>query len=141
MAGRVWRTRPSRPARAAVAVWTGAEVLFLGGDTEPCPASASCVTPTVTPLADGAALDPSTGTWRRIADAPVGFTFADAEVVGDTVYVWTYGEPDRPGAPTAFLAVRPRDGSLAQSRASAAREGDARPRRRRLSDRHESRHR
>ena len=104
MAGRVWRTRLSDPARPQSRFGRERRLLFLGGDTEPCPASASCVTPTVTPLADGAALDPSTGTWRRIADAPVGFTFADAEVVGDTVYVWTYGEPDRPGAPTAFLA-------------------------------------
>lgn len=95
---------PIPPRVPAVAIWTGEEVLFLGGDTDPCPASASCVTPTVAPLADGAALDPSTGAWRRIADAPIGFTFADAELVDDTVYVWAYGEPDRPGAPTAFLA-------------------------------------
>lgn len=53
---------PIPPRVPAVAIWTGEEVLFLGGDTDPCPASASCVTPTVAPLADGAALDPSTGT-------------------------------------------------------------------------------
>jgi hypothetical protein len=95
---------PLSPRVAALAVWTGEELLIVGGDTKPCPPNASCEAPTVPPLADGAAYDPAKDTWRRIADAPVGFEFAHAALSGGTVYVWTYGYEERPGAATALLA-------------------------------------
>ncbi|GAA1957693.1 hypothetical protein [Agromyces allii] len=51
-------------------VWTGTEVIVAGGDTgPPCPPNADCVSNQQ--ARDGAALDPATGRWRRISDAPV----------------------------------------------------------------------
>jgi hypothetical protein len=95
---------PLSPRVASLAVWTGDALLVIGGDTEPCHPSASCEVPKVPPLADGAAYDPDTDTWRRIADAPVGFDFAHAALTGRRLYVWTYGYSERPGTPTAFLS-------------------------------------
>jgi hypothetical protein len=89
---------------AALAAWTGEEVLVVGGDTEYCPPNASCAVPTVPPLSDGAAYDPEKDAWRRIADAPVGFDFAQAAVLDDRLYVWTYGYSERPGTPSALLS-------------------------------------
>lgn len=55
-----------------VTVWTGHEVLAIGGDPgTPCPPNADCARSN--PMArDGAAFDPETGRWRPLADAPVG---------------------------------------------------------------------
>ncbi|MBO9519932.1 MAG: hypothetical protein J7518_00225 [Nocardioidaceae bacterium] len=57
------------PAREGpVLAWTGSEVLAIGGNPHPCPANADCA---MRELArDGAALDPRTGQWRRLTDAP-----------------------------------------------------------------------
>src|SRR4051794_35987802 len=64
---------PLSPREDAFGVWTGSETLVIGGsDARPCPANADCIPPEVPPLRDGAAFDPETGTWRTIADAPVG---------------------------------------------------------------------
>lgn len=68
-----WRelpTPPLSPRADAVSVWTGHEVIVLGGDPDPCPPGADCAT-TSSLLRDGAAYDPATGAWHRIADAPV----------------------------------------------------------------------
>jgi hypothetical protein len=83
-----------------VGVWTGREVLLIGGrNGDLCPPNALCLRDG-TPLVDGAALDPRTGTWRRIADAPVppGGT---AAVVGQTAYVMPYA-PDPAAGATAL---------------------------------------
>jgi hypothetical protein len=85
-----WRELPSSPLsarEAAVGLWTGTEVLIIGGSDEPpCPPNADCpLDPT--PLADGAAVDPRTGAWRRIADSPVAFAKADGVVVGRIAYL------------------------------------------------------
>ena len=105
-----WRKAPASPLsprEQALGVWTGREVLVIGGsDAPPCPSGASCVPQTKPPLADGAAFNPRTRSWRRIADAPVGFEFADGAVVGHTVFVATPGNDSRPGAPSAVLAYR-----------------------------------
>jgi hypothetical protein len=84
-----WREVPAAPLspRAnAQAVWTGAEVLVIGGEEHPCPPGADCA---VDPddLRDGAAYDPGTDTWRRIADAPVPIGSGDRLVAagGDVV--------------------------------------------------------
>ncbi len=93
-----WRSVPSgplRPREAALALWTGREVLLIGGSVTPCPPGARCVAPTT--LADGAAFDPQSDSWRRIADAPAPFSQAEGFVIDTTAYVWTPGH---------FLAYR-----------------------------------
>ncbi len=68
-----WRELPSAPLspRAnAQAVWTGQEVIVLGGETQPCPPNADCVSASPL-LRDGAAYDPATDSWHPIAKAPV----------------------------------------------------------------------
>jgi hypothetical protein len=108
-----WQTLPAgplSPREGALGLWTGREVLLIGGsDAPPCPPNASCVPPEVPPLASGAAFDPQTGTWRRIADSPVPFEWAQGIVVGPTAYLWIPGSPGRPKAEAAFLAYRIED--------------------------------
>ena len=103
-----WREAPRpplNPRESARAVWTGREVLIVGGsDAAPCPPGADCRATTRPPLRDGAAFNPRTRSWRRIADAPVGFDFAEAAVVSRTVFVATPGNDSRPGSPSAVLA-------------------------------------
>ncbi len=107
-----WRAVPAgplSPRAGALGLWTGSEVLLIGGsDAAPCPPSASCVPPDVPPLADGAAFDPQTGTWRRIADSPVPFEWAQAVVIRKTAYLWIPGSPGRPNADSAFLTYHVR---------------------------------
>jgi len=62
---------PISPRTGGLAVWTGTEAIFLGGEVDNiCPPSADCAEPS-TYAKDGAAYDPATGTWRAIAAAPV----------------------------------------------------------------------
>ncbi|WP_109509803.1 hypothetical protein [Nocardioides speluncae] len=62
---------PLSPRTGGVAAWTGSEALFVGGEIDNlCPPGADCSQPS-TYARDGAAYDPVSGTWRRIADAPV----------------------------------------------------------------------
>jgi hypothetical protein len=51
--------------------------------------------------------DPRAGTWSRIADAPVGMSFASVARVDGDVFLLAPGERGRPGAPAAFLRYRP----------------------------------
>jgi hypothetical protein len=103
-----WRKAPSpplSPRESARAVWTGHEVLVVGGsDAPPCPPGAQCRATRRLPLRDGAAYNPRTRAWRPIADAPVGFDFAEAAVVGGTAFIATPGNDSRPGSPPAVLA-------------------------------------
>lgn len=64
---------PLSPRVGASAAWTGDEVMVIGGWDFLCPPGASCVGPTKAPFTDGAAFDPSTQTWRPVADAPAAF--------------------------------------------------------------------
>jgi len=71
-----WTEIAASPLEArhdSVGVWTGKEVLVVGGttDVDPCSPGTDCE-PLGSPSyrADGAAYDPATDTWRRIADAP-----------------------------------------------------------------------
>lgn len=76
-------------ARASVVgVWTGHEVLFVGGTTFTCHPNARCAAPGPA-LSDAAALDPHAGTWRRVSPAPVPVLVLDASaaVVGGDVYL------------------------------------------------------
>jgi hypothetical protein len=105
-----WRelaTPPLSPREAPTGFWTGEVVMLVGGsDAPPCPPTAACTVPKVAPLADGAAYDPATGAWRAIADAPVGFSWAEPELIDGSAYLWIAGENGRPNAPSAFLAYR-----------------------------------
>jgi hypothetical protein len=64
------RTPPLSPRAYALSVWTGREVVVLGGSPDPCPPSADCVAADQE-LRDGAAYDPQTDAWHSIAPAPV----------------------------------------------------------------------
>ena len=98
---------PLQPRESAIGLWTGSEALIIGGSAAaPCPSNASCDAPDEPPLRDGAAFDPRTRTWRRLARAPVGFEFAQGAVVGRTAYLSIPGSPVRPRAPRAFLGYR-----------------------------------
>ncbi|WP_432979578.1 hypothetical protein [Dactylosporangium sp. CA-233914] len=85
-----WRRLPDGPLTAregAIALWTGTEVLVVGGSAAPpCPPTASCVPPDRL-LTDGAAYSPASRTWRAIAPAPEPVAWADAVVVGQVAYV------------------------------------------------------
>jgi hypothetical protein len=97
---------PLSPREAATGVWTGGEVLVVGGsDASPCPPSADCPLPETPPLLDGAAFDPASRTWRSIAPAPIPIGWASAAAVGDTTYYWVT-DGGRPGERPAFLAYR-----------------------------------
>ncbi len=82
---------------APLLVWTGEEVLALGGHTgPPCPPNADCAVLDDT-ARDGAAYDPDSDSWRPIADAPIDLdrvaahVMVDGElVVGDHQAWWSY---------------------------------------------------
>ncbi|MGH9039770.1 MAG: hypothetical protein ACRDZ3_06030, partial [Acidimicrobiia bacterium] len=97
---------PLTPRNGAVGAWTGDEVIVVGGDEWSCPPNASCAVPEFPPLADGAAYDPDSDTWRSIADAPVPFAWAETAVLGDTVYFWLPAT-GRVGTRPAFLGYSP----------------------------------
>jgi hypothetical protein len=84
--GGTWEQVPDLPLapRAAPALaWTGSEVLVVGGYLTVCPPAADCAEPGRLAV-DGAAYDPATGTWREIADAPVGLAdYFRTTMVGD----------------------------------------------------------
>ena len=103
-----WRELPAPPlSPRETPTWTGEEVVLVGGsDAPPCPPTAACSVPRVAPLADGAAYDPAIEAWRAIADAPVGFSWAEPELIDGSAYLWIAGENGRPNAPSAFLAYR-----------------------------------
>ena len=82
-------TSPLAPRMYETSVWTGTEMLVFGGNDErPCPPNADCVGGQATrQFRDGAAYDPDTDSWRPIADTPIDFGVAQAELVGDEVVV------------------------------------------------------
>ena len=78
---------PLSPREQALGLWTGTEVLLLGGsNSPPCPPNASCaVDPT--PVTDAAALDPAANRWRALAPPPVPLLGAQGVTIGPTAYV------------------------------------------------------
>ena len=95
---------PLTPREGTLGLWTGREVLLIGGtDGPPCPPLADCIAPSAPPLASGAAFNPTTGLWRRIADAPAPVAWAQGAVVGDTAYVLTQAYPAS-NTPATMLA-------------------------------------
>jgi hypothetical protein len=103
-----WRELPAAPLspRAnAQAVWTGEEVVVMGGETQPCPPGADCAV-SDQGLHDVAAYNPETNTWRRIESAPVPVVPGDRLLAaGDFVVLrhaqrtggssWFVLDPDR----------------------------------------------
>lgn len=77
---------PLSPRVGASAAWTGEEVVVVGGWEFLCPPGADCSGPTEAPFTDGAAFDPSTQTWRPIADAPTAFEGEDPAVARGAVF-------------------------------------------------------
>lgn len=71
---------------AAIA-WAGNEILVIGGSEAFCPPAASCPPSLIPPLSDGAAYNPLTDSWRKIADAPVSVRWAETTTVGNDVFL------------------------------------------------------
>ena len=100
---------PLTPREGTLGLWTGREVLLIGGTSgPPCPPGAGCVAPSAPPLASGAAFNPTTGQWRRIADAPAPVGWARGAIVGDIAYVLTQAYPAS-NTRAAMLAYEPTD--------------------------------
>ena len=82
---------PLSPRDAVASVWTGKEMLIVGGTTlGPCndTGTADCAGPARDDVvADGAAYDPSTDTWRTIAPAPSAFYGGHATWTGNSMVV------------------------------------------------------
>ncbi|HEV7719692.1 MAG TPA: hypothetical protein VGO60_00320 [Iamia sp.] len=96
------------PGRAtAVTFWVDGELVVVGGDTFTCPDNADCFGPDEPPFADGAALDPATGSWREIPDAPVPFSYASVAVVGTDAYLLTSANAAVEGSAPALLRYSP----------------------------------
>jgi hypothetical protein len=87
---------PISPRELSVGVWTGREALLIGGsDAPPTHPSSGGPAKSQPPLRDGAAFNPRTGAWRRIAAAPIGIEpISPAAAAGDSVYV---AVPRNPG--------------------------------------------
>jgi hypothetical protein len=79
---------PLSPRGGPVTVWTGSEVLVIGGETgDICPPNADCAFANES-ASDGAALDPDRATWRPIAVAPVPVPGYSAQaLVGGHLFV------------------------------------------------------
>lgn len=89
---------PIAPRRDAVTAWVDGTYLIVGGFGDaPCADAGDCLDP-VELLTDGARYDPTTGTWRKVADAPahlfsLSYTpHPSVAVLGDSVYVFGGGE-------------------------------------------------
>lgn len=84
-----WRQLPATPLTSrsgAVGAWTGTEMIIAGGQ-----ASADGLAEHAAPAVDGAAWNPATGVWRRIAPMPVPLPeggFATAVWTGREMLVW-----------------------------------------------------
>jgi hypothetical protein len=84
-----WRelpTPPLSPRADSLAVWTGREVVVVGGLTQLCPPNADCAIEGGL-LRDGAAYTPATNSWRAIPPAPVDVGPGDRMVVAAGVVV------------------------------------------------------
>ncbi|WP_110207744.1 hypothetical protein [Nocardioides daejeonensis] len=99
--GGAWRpmaASPLSPRHASLAVWTGSEMVVVGGLTDfVCPPTADCATDGE-PSAEAAAYNPATDTWRTLPDAPVpvgrisGSWSVREEGEGGDLIAWSGGE-------------------------------------------------
>jgi hypothetical protein len=67
---------PFHPAWGGTYAWTGSELILFGGGAKGSPDNV-----------EGAAFDPLTGGWRRIADAPVGLNMVSSVWTGTSLLV------------------------------------------------------
>ncbi len=113
-----WLPVPEGPLTArhsAVGAWVGNRFVVVGGMTSaPCADTADCEI-TAFPRSDGAAFDPESGAWTRIADAPAPVA-GQVAVVGDRMFVQSL--VSGPGATEtwSFLAYDPRSDAWEQLR-------------------------
>jgi hypothetical protein len=111
---------PLTPRTDTTAVWTGQELLMLGGSIDTCPPGANCVGTTERPRSDGAALNPDIGAWRAIADAPIPLGWLETAVAGGDVYVLQHASPGNtgvngpPAQDASFLRYSPTDDAWTQ---------------------------
>jgi hypothetical protein len=98
-----WSRLPDGPLSArheALGVSLHGKFLVVGGFSGPaCPANADCTVAEDPALRDGAVFDPDTGTWTRIAEAPVPVSGDNAVVLDCALYLltaqaWRIGEPE-----------------------------------------------
>lgn len=95
-----WRVLPAGPLspRAGhVAVWTGGEMIVWGGN------SSERGIGHIGGLRDGAAYNPSTNAWRRIADAPSERSKGKGVVVGNYLVVGTGSTPQGSHSTTLLI--------------------------------------
>ncbi len=94
---------PLSPRTSPQAGWTGSEVLVVGGDTAVVPDDSGGGP--AAPVADGAAYDPATDTWRPIAAAPEPLPYYyRSAMVGDTMVVLAVTAEGRAGRWLAYDA-------------------------------------
>src|SRR5205085_2454576 len=91
-----WRALPQAPIAGRVyegVVWTGTELIVWGG-----------VSRSGHDLSDGAAYDPATRAWHRIASVPAGLraTAPGAVWTGRTAVFWAGNSPDGPVGGAAY---------------------------------------
>ena len=88
-----WQPLPPPPIpfrQGAIGFWVDGRVVIVGGvDVAPtCPRTAFCGESGDPVPLDGAAYEPSTGTWTRSAASPMPIIPLTGAVIDDTVYVW-----------------------------------------------------
>ncbi|MFD3444088.1 hypothetical protein ACFDTO_05750 [Microbacteriaceae bacterium 4G12] len=113
-----WLPVPEGPLTArhsAVGAWVGNRFVVVGGMTsEPCADTADCEI-TAFPRSDGAAFDPESGAWTRIADAPAPVA-GQVAVIGDRMFVMTVVSGPGGTEARSFLAYDPRNDAWEQLR-------------------------
>lgn len=108
-----WEQLPAPPLSGrtgALVAAVGDTIVVAGGWSFLCPPGADCTFPEVPPFADGAAYDVDSGEWRRIADAPVGFTGVASAVAGADLYALSQCELG-PLCPAGRSLLRYRSGA------------------------------
>lgn len=84
------RTAPSplSPRAWTSLTWTGTEIIVLGGTDIFRGPAVDLADPEIPPFADGAAYDPLTDTWRKIADAPAPLSGHTTASIDGSVFVY-----------------------------------------------------
>lgn len=87
-----WRamaTSPLSPRHASLGVWTGEEMVVVGGRTGfVCPPTADCLA-NGKPSTEAAAYDPTTDTWRRLPDTPAPVADGGPVSASGDAITWT----------------------------------------------------
>jgi len=89
----IWTRTAEAPISArtgATIAWNGSEIIVVGGSHFICPGMALCRAPTTPPLRDGAAYNPTSDTWRTIADAPHGIGSGSVASIGLDIYILAF---------------------------------------------------